>query len=404
MSSNSSGRLPLWRATLVVARRDFVTMVMSKMFLLFLVGPILSIAVTGLASVILVQGEAKIGEPKLLIYMEENNRQDISAAFTVLDRNTTLMPDLILADPTERSIEGFMSDKKLHIGATLHGSLEAPLLLVAKGQERKMTSVANLLVAEARRGTGEASYPKIRPEIVTNASPSIAQGGFLSSKAVQFLLYILTSTMAVMVLSNLAEEKSNRIVEILATAIPMESLFAGKLIGMLAGTAVALSVWLGFASLIWLAVADAASNAGINIEPPMGWGSFIPLFLAYFASSYLFIGAVYLTIGGIAATPRDAQTFAMPASILQIGAFLMGAWASSADGIIPWMIATIPVVSPYVLAGYAAENPGGWIHLYGLGVQLVFVILAIKFGARIFRRRIVDPGKKTRFALRRKAA
>ena len=82
----------------------------------------------------------------------------------------------------------------------------------------------------------------------------------------------------------------------------------------------------------------------------------------------------------------------------------MGAWASSADGIIPWIVATIPVVSPYVLAGYAAENSGGLIRLYGLGLQLVFVVLAIKFGARIFRRRIVDPGKKTRFSLSRKAA
>lgn len=402
--SKETGRLPLWRATMVVARRDFLSMVMSRMFLLFLIGPILSIAVTGLASVILVHGEAKMGDPKLMVRMEANDRQDIAYAFKTLDANTRLMPDMLIADPTEGTVQGFMSNHELYLGAVLHGSLQEPKLLVAKGQEKRMTTIANLLVAEARRGDGAQAYPQIQPEIVKSAGPSMAQGGFLSSKVVQFVLYILTSTMAVMVLSNLAEEKSNRIVEILATAIPMESLFAGKLLGMLAGTAVALAAWIGFAGLIWLGVSDAVQNAGLSIEPPMGWSVFIPLFLCYFAASYLFIGAVYLTIGGVAATPRDAQTFAMPASILQIGAFLVGAWASSADGIVPWAVAAFPIVSPYVLTGYAAENPGLGIHFFGLAMQVLFVVLAIRYGARTFRRRIVDPGKKKTFFARRSHA
>ena len=37
-----------------------------------------------------------------------------------------------------------------------------------------------------------------------------------------------------MVLSNLVEEKSNKIIEILAASIPMESVFLGKLVAMLA--------------------------------------------------------------------------------------------------------------------------------------------------------------------------
>ena len=49
--------------------------------------------------------------------------------------------------------------------------------------------------------------------------------------------------LAGMVLSNLVEEKANKIIEILAAAIPMDALFMGKLFAMLAISAIGIAVW-----------------------------------------------------------------------------------------------------------------------------------------------------------------
>ena len=49
--------------------------------------------------------------------------------------------------------------------------------------------------------------------------------------------------LAGMVLSNLVEEKSNKIIEILAAAVPIDSVFIGKLLAMLAMAIVGIMVW-----------------------------------------------------------------------------------------------------------------------------------------------------------------
>lgn len=399
MKKKPSGRLSVFHATMVVAQRDFISMVMSKMFLIYLLGPLLSLIVTGIAGAILVQGETRIGEPKLIIQMSEADEDRIKQAQNIVRTNTIFLPDIAYAKSSQGDPLAIISDVELQSAAVLYGTIENPKLLTVRGKENHMTSAANLLVAEARRFNADANaYPSIKPDIVRSPNPGLAKGSFLSSKVVQFILYILTSTMAVMILSNLSEEKSNRIVEILATAIPMESLFAGKLLAMLAGTFIALATWTGFASIIWMAVAENVQHSGLSIEPLIGWASFVALFFTYFALSYLFVGAIYLIIGGVAATPRDAQIFAMPATIVQILAFLMGSWASSADGIVPWVFSTVPIVSPYVLLGKAAESGDVAIHVYGIIIQIIFVAVTIKYGSRLFRKRIVDPGKKRRFS------
>ena len=48
MSDNAS-RLPLWRAALVMARRDFRAILFSKAFLFFLLGPIFFGAISATA-------------------------------------------------------------------------------------------------------------------------------------------------------------------------------------------------------------------------------------------------------------------------------------------------------------------------------------------------------------------
>ena len=46
-----------------------------------------------------------------------------------------------------------------------------------------------------------------------------------------------------MLLSNLVEEKSNKVIEVLAAAVPLDAVFLGKLLAMLAMSLVGLLFW-----------------------------------------------------------------------------------------------------------------------------------------------------------------
>jgi ABC-2 type transport system permease protein len=122
----------------------------------------------------------------------------------------------------------------------------------------------------------------------------------------------------------------------------------------------------------------------------VGWLPFLGLFAVYYVMSYLIFGSIYLTTGGMSPTPREAQIYTLPISIIQLLSFMGGAYAASAGGMATWIGIAFPFTSPYVLLGYAAEKGGSLVHVVGIIWQLAVVTFAIRFGAQIFRSRVID--------------
>jgi ABC-2 type transport system permease protein len=210
-----------------------------------------------------------------------------------------------------------------------------------------------------------------------------AQGG-------QLVLFMLTMLLAGMVLSNLVEEKGNKIIEVLAAAIPMDAVFLGKLFAMLAVSFVGIAVWAAAGG----AFALAAGKAALDLPTPaVGWPVFIALGIAYFTMAYLLIGALFLTIGSMATTVREVQTLSMPASFAQIAFFFLAAYAVAAPGSIYEKIAmVVPFSSPYAMFARAAQDPALWPHAAAFVWQALCVGVLIKVGARLFRKLVLKSG------------
>ena len=414
MADKTSSRLPFWKATWVVSRRDFMTIVTSKSFLLFLFAPLLALIITGVSgSILLTGGDKKIGEAKILVTMSEDDSAKLVNATKFMKEEVDIsLPEYVFKPKDEVDPRQRLSDKTMNLMVVLSGDLENPTITGRKNNVDYALGRLTVIIAEAQKGQFEQeAYPDIKAEYVTSkelgkeaTDINEDKGTFLISKAVQFALYILTSTLAIMVLTNLIEEKSNKIIEILATAIPMEALFLGKLIGMLAVSAVALSVWTLFSSFLGSGLAAGMAKAGIDIEPMVGWLPFLALFVGYYMMSYFIFGSIYLTIGGMAPTPREAQVYTLPVSILQLMSFLYGAYATSAGGVAMWVGILIPLTSPYVLLGHAAETGGSYIYLLGFAWQALMVTLAIKLGAQIFRNRVLDQRPIFKFRTKKQIA
>ncbi|WP_338446925.1 ABC transporter permease [Pelagerythrobacter marensis] len=381
-------RLPLWRAAWVIARRDFTAILFSKAFLFFLVGPLFFIGISGAAGALSAQAVDSAQNPRLAVALSAAEGRAFAAAHGRLAELVRL-PEIEVVDPAEATdADSLLADDGRNFGAVLDGTLAAPRLIGTEERIEDWRGRVALVAAEAS-GASAADYPSVAlaPTAATVASKRSANAA--TATAGLTLLFLLTMLLAGMVMSNLVEEKGNKIIEILAAAIPMDAVFFGKLFAMLAVSFVGIAIWGSAAGAIVV-----ATGVLDDFSPPaVGWPAFAALFLVYFAMAYLLIGSIFLTIGSMAPTVRDVQTMSMPATILQLLVFFLASFAMTDVGSPVELFAVIfPLSSPYAMVARAAQEPALWPHALALAWQVLAVVVFVRFGARLFRRRVMKSG------------
>jgi ABC-2 type transport system permease protein len=196
-----------------------------------------------------------------------------------------------------------------------------------------------------------------------------------------------------MVLSQLIEEKSNKIIEVIAAAVPIDAMFVGKLFAMLAASVLGIIVWIGAGALL----IQFVKHGGVQTLPPpaVGWPAFLALAILYFAMNYLLLGAAFLTIGAQASTAREVQTMSMPVTFAQVLIFGFAAKSiGSPDSTAALTAAIFPLSSPMAMLARAAEQPEWWPHLAALGWQALWVALILRIGAKLFRKTVLKSGPR----------
>ncbi len=382
------------RAALVIARRDFIAVIWSKTFIFFLIGPLFPVVVGGLAGNIGAKVQQNVDRPTIGLAMSGADADRILAARADLDgRLAGPMPDIVVL---KRVSEGEAFDAraalisaKQQVTAVLSGSLDAPRLAGPPERLQQWAELVSNLAAHARSGS-VLDYPTVGLEQVTGSVAKVRSGQASTAQGGQVLLFLLTMLLAGMVLSNLVEEKGNKIIEVLAAAIPMDAMFMGKLFAMLGVSLVGIAVWgaLGGA-LVMLGGQSLPALA----MPAVGWPLFLLLGLLYFAMAYLLLGSLFLAVGGMASTVREVQTLSMPVSMFQLMVFFFASYALTAAGTwVEWLSWIFPVSSPYAMLARAAQHEEVWPHVVALGWQVLWVVLIVRAGAQLFRRSVMKSG------------
>jgi ABC-2 type transport system permease protein len=109
--------------------------------------------------------------------------------------------------------------------------------------------------------------------------------------------------------------------------------------------------------------------------------------------AYLLLGSLFLGIGAMATTVREVQTLSMPATMGQLIFFFLASFSVTRLGEpIELFAAIFPFSSPFAMLARAAQQDVLWQHLLALGWQAFWVLLLIRFGARLFRRNVLKSG------------
>jgi ABC-2 type transport system permease protein len=152
-------------------------------------------------------------------------------------------------------------------------------------------------------------------------------------------------------------------------------------------------VWISAGALL----VQLVSSGGLRTlpEPAVGWPGFLALGVIYFAMNYLLLGSIFLMIGAQASTVREVQTLSMPATFGQVIVFGFAATAVGQPNSTEALIAAVfPLSSPLVMLARAAQQPDWWPHALALAWQVLWVVIILRLGARLFRKTVLKSGPK----------
>ncbi|MGN2640967.1 ABC transporter permease [Nocardia takedensis] len=195
-----------------------------------------------------------------------------------------------------------------------------------------------------------------------------------------FLFYMSSILFGTSIAQSVVEEKQNRIVEILASAVPLRQLLIGKIMG---NTLIALAQVVLFvgAGLIGL----AATGRGDQIARIGGAGGW---FVVFFVVGFLALASMWAVAGALATRSEDLQSTATPMSIvimlvLFAGIFLTGTARTVAS--------YVPVVSIVAMPSrLAAGTAAWWEPLVALALMAVAAYGVVLLAEKIYRRALMQ--------------
>jgi ABC-2 type transport system permease protein len=366
---------------MVIARRDFTAVVLTPTFLVFLLAPLFML------------GVATIGSLGAVNVIEGGRERAVIVA------GGDDLPRLRAAERRVRSVAG------AEPGPPPIAFEQAPgdsVRLIRRGASAVLDAKAGRIVHKPD-ASRDADYLALVAATASGRTPELEQvtvpqppGGSRQQRSATafgavFAMFFLSLVLASQAISTLAEERNNKVIEILAAAARLEAVFLGKLIGLL-GVALLFTAFWG-AIAVTATVWQGGAGALDMIAPAGGLLYFAILFLGYFVLCFLLLGAVFLGVGAQAATMREIQMLSLPVTIFQVGMF---AWASSGVGE-PSSASAIgaaifPFSSPFAMAARAAVGVPAWQHAAAFAWQLLWLCLTITAAARLFRRGVLKSG------------
>jgi ABC-2 type transport system permease protein len=304
------------------------------------------------------------------------------------------------AENVPAQAQALLADESSNYSAVFSGTLERPVL-TGPMRTSDFTGRRMQLLAEEGRRTAALDTARATPQplemarvVTEQASGSLAASRRGVGQAAQVLIFTITLMLATLLLSTLVEEKSNKIIEVLAASVPLESIFLGKLIAMLGISLVGLALWTGMAGValtfFYAMVHNVISLP--SVSPAVGWPLFVVLMLLYYTANFMLLGALFLGIGGQASNIREIQTISMPVTLGQLMVLLLAINTLNGEGALTWFAYIFPFSSPMSMVAMAAKSATLWPHLVALAWQTFWVFLIVRISSRLFRRTVLKSG------------
>ncbi|MDX1421477.1 MAG: ABC transporter permease, partial [Rubricoccaceae bacterium] len=237
------------------------------------------------------------------------------------------------------------------------------------------------------------------------------------------LIYVAVLIYGVMVMRGVIEEKSNRIVEVIASSARPFELMMGKVLGIGAVGLTQLVGWsvlmLAFSAaagpvLALLFAPEALSAPGVNLpEGAQGELPFDPeeipallgqllspglllAFVGFFLGGYLLFSSLFAAVGSAVESESDAQTLQLPIMLpIILPIFFLPSVLTAPDAGLSVFLSLFPFSSPILMVvRMAATEVPVWQVLLAFAILFATFLGMIALAARVYRVGILMYGKR----------
>jgi ABC-2 type transport system permease protein len=243
----------------------------------------------------------------------------------------------------------------------------------------------------------------ISPSFVTTALGGPSAGG-APIPAVEFagrrivgavfavLIFLSIIIYGMWVAAGVVAEKSGRVMELLISAAATKQLVVGKILGIGAAgltqvTLVLAPAVLVLVSLDRLSAIFLGPTAGVPVTLSGLSPGLLLAFLVFFALGFALYAAIYAAAGSLLSRPEDLQIVALPLSLLGMAGFFMSLLSllSGTAGFIR-LASYVPFWSPFVmLTRLTVGRVEVWELVLSLTLLLITVPVLLIFAIRVYR-------------------
>jgi ABC-2 type transport system permease protein len=422
----------------LIIQREYLTRVRNKTFLLstFMLPVVMILFIVGSTFFAIKSREkrkvAVVNDPG---FFKNNMKSDSASVVFYFDVAVDSLNyeakgfDGVLYLPTAsnnyelRSTKQFGLESKGYIERQLNKAIESDMLQEKGINKATLDSISKV----SDKAVDLNNVVKEENGASRQANAGLAYGvGFGSG----ILIYITMFIFGAMVMRGVAEEKMNRIAEVIVSSCKPFELMMGKIIGI---AGVGLTQFLLWIILIFALISsmqfflpsetlqqiqDAQQShqnlpggdnnsmalkimeAKATLMEGVNWGMIIFFFLFYFLGGYLFYAALFAAIGSVInEDPQEAQSLMLPITMPIIFAFIIltSSLQNPNSPVAVWA-SIIPFTSPIVMMGRIPFGVPQTVPYWQLGLSMISLIggfLATTwFAGKVYRTGILMYGKK----------
>ena len=256
-----------------------------------------------------------------------------------------------------------------------------------------------------------------------NEKETFTKVQFTLGIALAMLVYMFIIFFGGQVMQGVAEEKTNRIIEVIVSSVKPFQLMMGKIIGVSLVALTQFVLWivltgalyLGFSAFMGLSnpemlssgtvMAQQISNENVmnnesvqsilEIVHSIDFGTIIATFLIFFILGYLLYATLYAAIGSLVDNNTDAQQFTLPVTVPLIVAIISSFYiVNNPDSSLSVWLSMIPFTSPISMMVRIPFGVPIWQIVLSIVLLAGTFVLMTWIAAKIYRTGILMYGKK----------
>ena len=367
----------------IVAQREIVVRLTNRAFLVSTLITLLFIAGFGAFSV----WDSNRTTTYTVAVTGADGRQLVeraAASARQADDKVSIESTPVSGEPAARAlVDDGTADSWLHqtgSGWTLTSADDADLALRTAVESALRDSVLERNAVAA--GTTVQALEQGTTLTTTRFDGRAGSSGFVKGATFAFALLFFMAAMMFgqQIAASVVEEKQSRLVEILASAIPLRQLLAGKILG---NSVIALGQVVLFAAVGLVAVSFTdASTLLPTLSTAVVW------FVLFFAVGFFALACLYAVAGALASRTEDLQSTTAPMTmvlmVVYVASFGLTGKALEVASFVP--IASVVSMPGRLLAGDAAW----WEPVLAILVMAAFSAGTIVVSERIYRRSLLQ--------------